>query len=42
MQAIKGTMPYNDVAATPIEYISDPDNDHIGDQLAKVNISGTI
>jgi hypothetical protein len=42
MQAIKGTIPHNDVVATPTDDISDPNNDHIGDQLPKVNISSTI
>jgi hypothetical protein len=42
MQAIKGTMPHNVAAATPTEDIRDPNSDHIGDQLPKVNISGTI
>jgi hypothetical protein len=41
MQAITGTMPPNDVA-TPTEDISDHNNDHIGEKLPKVNISGTI
>jgi hypothetical protein len=38
MHAITGTMPPNDVATTPTEDISGRNNDHIGEQLPKVNI----
>jgi hypothetical protein len=42
MQAITGTMPPNEVVATPTKDISDHNNDHIGEKLPKVNISGII
>jgi hypothetical protein len=42
MHTITRIMPPNDVVATPIEDISDHNNDHIGEQLPKVKILCTI